>query len=85
MNKQRPGLHECHMVTAGVKEAIPRCIDQDQVGALGLEEAAGLDTVPIPVILSTKKNVTPARNSATGLKAQKKNLESAGMIGKQNR
>jgi hypothetical protein len=82
---QRPDLRECHMVTIGVKEAIRPCIDQDRVGALGLKETAGLHTVLIPMILSTKKNVIPARNSVTGPKARTKNLESAGMIGKQNR
>jgi len=35
--------------------------------------------------LSIRKNATSVKNTAIGRKAQMKNLESAGMIGKQNR
>jgi hypothetical protein len=72
------------MVTAGVKEAIFVWVEQAEEGVLALKEAVISDTVPIPAILSTKTNVTHARNIVTGLKVQMKNLEGAGTTGSYN-
>lgn len=72
------------MVTAGVKKLILVWADQVEEGVLVLKEAVVLDTVPTPVILSLKINVTHARNIVTGLKVQTKNLEGVGMTGSYN-
>jgi hypothetical protein len=81
---QQPGLPDSRMATAGVKEVILVRADQVEEGVLVLKEAAALDTVPIPVILSKKTNVTHARNIVTGPKVQMKNLEGAGTTGSYN-